>query len=252
MGYSTTIQALERSFAILRAIASHSRSVGVSEVSRITGLPKSTVSRTLAALEEQGAVDRLDDQGHYAIGEGLVELTARATPLRRLRELARGELPDLTEVLGESCAIAIPDNDEVLYVETFAPESVVQVQDWTGARFPFHVVAAGLAIQSTWRANDVRDYVVRGLATFTDRSISDGAELSERLNEARRHGHTWTIQEFSDEINGVAAPILGADGRAVAALTAYGPEFRFPGDDNIASIAAAVSAAAQRITEQLA
>ena len=229
MGYGTTIQALERSFAILRAIASHSRSVGVSEVARMTGLPKSTVSRTLVALEEQGAVDRLDDQGHYAIGEGLVELTARATPLRRLRELARGELPDLTEVLGESCAIAIPDNDEVLYVETFAPESVVQVQDWTGARFPFHVVAAGLAIQSTWQANDVRDYVARGLATFTDRSISNGAELRDRLTAipgpSRNFPTRSTVSRhpFSVPMDGPLRPSLPTAPSSVSPATTTSP-----------------------------
>lgn len=223
----------------------------MSEIARITGLPKSTVSRTLVALEEQGAVDRLDAQGHYVIGSGLAELTSRATPLRRLRELAKTELVELTEQFGEACAIAVPDGSQVLYLEASAPESLVQVQDWTGERFPFHVVAAGIAIQSTWTSEQVSDYAERSLDQFTPRTISSADELRTRLDETRRHNYTWTIQEFSEEINGVAAPIVGPSGHCVGAITAYGPEFRFPGDDNIGAIATAISEAGARITAQL-
>ena len=66
------MQAMERAFAALRAVRANEESAGVSEVARTTGLPKSTVSRLLAALEEVGAVDRVDPTSGYVIGPALI------------------------------------------------------------------------------------------------------------------------------------------------------------------------------------
>ncbi len=224
------VQALERSFAILRTLAGRSASVSVGEVARATGLPKSTVSRTLVALEEQGAVDRLDEAGHYVIGSGLAELSVKASPVRLMRDLARPELAELSELLGEACAVTVLDGDEVLFVETSAAEGVVQVQDWIGARFPLHVVAAGLALLSTWPGEEVERYAAGGLVKSTPQSIGSRSELQQRLAQVRDCGVAWTLREFSEEINGLAAPLWIGDTRVAGAITVYGPEYRFPAD----------------------
>ena len=57
--------------------------------------------------------------------------------------------------------------------------------------------------------------------------------------------------EFSDEVNGVAAPILDASGAPVGALTVYGPAYRFPGDQPVDSVNAAVADAAARLAAHL-
>jgi len=247
------VQALERSFAILRALAGRSSSVSVGEIARLTELPKSTVSRTLVALEEQGAVDRLDAAGHYVIGAGLAALSANASPVRLMRDLARPELAELSAALGEACAVAVLDGDEVLFVETSAAEGVVQVQDWIGVRFPLHVVAAGLALLSTWPDDDVARYAAGGLEKSTEQSVGTVAGLKRRVGEVRSCGFAWTIQEYSDEINGLAAPVRVGDARVVGAITAYGPEYRFPGSARDRTLAErALVAAAERISAGLA
>ena len=55
------VQSIQRAFSILRAL---SRSpMGVTQLSESVGLPKSTVARLLAALEEEGAVARIEVGG---------------------------------------------------------------------------------------------------------------------------------------------------------------------------------------------
>ena len=46
------MQTIERTFAVLRAIAESDESVGVSEIARRAGLAKSTTSRILVSLDE--------------------------------------------------------------------------------------------------------------------------------------------------------------------------------------------------------
>ena len=59
--------------------------MGVTEVSKSVDLPKSTVARLLAALEEEDAVKQDGVRGMYELGEGLspvsyTHLTLPTTP----------------------------------------------------------------------------------------------------------------------------------------------------------------------------
>ena len=76
--------------------------------------------------------------------------------------------------------------------------------------------------------------------------------LMAKVEHARSSGVALTHQEFRDEVNGVGALITGPDGRALAAVNAYGPDYRFPGDRDIDEITGAVIDTARTIADRLA
>src|SRR5512133_114248 len=80
--------AVEKSFVVLETVAAAPRPVGVSELSRQTGLPKSTVHRILAILVDFGLVRRGEDG--YQPGRRLRERTAQ--PADRWRVVLRDRL----------------------------------------------------------------------------------------------------------------------------------------------------------------
>jgi DNA-binding IclR family transcriptional regulator len=61
----------------------------------------------------------------------------------------------------------------------------------------------------------------------------------------------WTVGEFSEEISGVAAPVCGPDGEAVASVSIYGPGWRFPGDADTTEIERLVRETAERVSALL-
>ena len=83
----STVQSIDRAFAVLRSLASGP--AGVSEIAERVTLPKSTVSRLLSTLEELGAVEQVTAGGEYRIGWTMIELSAAARPGRSLISLAR-------------------------------------------------------------------------------------------------------------------------------------------------------------------
>ena len=89
----STVQSVERAFAILRVLAGGP--VGVTDLGERVGLPKSTVSRLLSTLEELGAVEQLTAGGEYRIGAAIAHLGASAVPGRSLVALARPHLAEL-------------------------------------------------------------------------------------------------------------------------------------------------------------
>ena len=237
---------------MLRALAASSDSTGVSEVARATGLPKSTTSRILASLEELGVVDRVSEDGRYAIGAGLATLTADVMPAGSLRELCRPYLIDLAEQSGEGTGLAIDDRGQVLYVDHIGSASPVQIRDWSGTRYPYHTVAAGFALMSTWTDDELAAYAGRGMEPFTTQTITTITGLRQKMRVVRRDGVAWTRTEFSDEITGVSAPIIDADGSAIAAISIYGPAWRFPGDRDEGELERLVREATDAVTARLA
>ena len=243
-----TVAAVERAFTILRALAAAGESMGVSALARETGLAKSTVSRLLATLDGIGIAERVGDDGRYGLGPGLAVLTPRATS--SLVELARPHLRDLVDEIGEDAGLAVTDGFDVLYVEQVQGEGAVQLQDWTGWRFPPHAVAAGFVLMRGWAAEKLDEYLAGSLESLAPGTVLDPAELRRRI--AGWKGHVWTHLEFAADVNGAAAPVLGPDDTIVAAVNLYGPSYRFPGDRSENHIGGRLADAGRRISQHLA
>ncbi len=246
------VQSIERAFAVLRALATGP--AGVTDLADRTGLPKSTVSRLLAALEREGAVAQAGSGGHYRLGPVLAELAPAAAPGLNLAALARPHLAELTRVTGETSGLAVLDGGEVVYLDHVDSEEAVTVRDWTGERVAAHLVPSGLALLACARPEVVERYLAPGatLARATDRSVTAPAAIRRRLDDVRRQGWIWFHREFDDSLCSVAAPVCRADGTAVAALHVHGPAYRFPGEAaDEDAIGRTVRAAADRLAAQL-
>ena len=243
------MQTIDRAFTVLRALSSRPNTSTLADITKATGLPKSTVLRFLLSLEDQGAVQTIG--GRYAIGPGLALLTHRAAPLSSLTAIARPHLLELAELLQENVSLTIDDGDATLYVDTAVAESSVMVQDWTGERLPYHATAGGLALMSTWTDAKVHAHAKAGLVPHTPDTVISIEGIHAKLCTARETGVVWTYQEFSDDVNGIGALITDTRDIALGALNAYGPVYRFPGERDTADIGTAVIEMSRRIGDRI-
>ena len=242
------VQSLERAFAILDEVAR--RPAGVTAIAERVRLPKSTVARLLATLEDVDAVERFEG-ARWRIGPGVEALTAGVSPERSLIASARPYLVDLVAELGEDAGLGLPDGNEILYVDQVESDNPVQVRDWTGTRAPMHAVPSGLVLLAEWPDDALEAYLRAGLAALTRRTLTDPARLRRRLVEVRRAGCAWGLEEFAEGIDSVAAPIRDARGKAIAAIHVHGPSYRFPRVGAEGRIAERVVAAADAASAQL-
>jgi IclR family transcriptional regulator, KDG regulon repressor len=243
------VQSLERAFAILDEVSR--RPAGVTDIAERVRLPKSTVARLLATLEDVDAVERFEGV-RWRIGPGVTALTATVSRERTLVSVARPVLSDLVAELGEDAGLGLPDGNEVLYVAQAESDNPVQVRDWTGTRAPMHTVPSGLVLLAEW-PDDARDaYLAGELVALTRRTVTDPARLRKRLLEVRRAGFAWGLEEFAEGIDSVAAPVHDVHGHAIAAVHVHGPSYRFPRAGTEAGIASVVVEAASRVSRLLA
>ena len=249
MGRMAVVESVARAIRIVEALAQSP--AGLSELSRRVDLPKSTVARLLATLEEMEAVERGEDGRMYRLGPIVQRLSSAAGGPAQLTAFARPYLDELTELTGEAAGISIPDGFRVHYVDQTEAEHPVQVRDWTGELIPMHVVPSGLAIMAYWPELQVDRYLSRELEKMTSNTITDPDLIRKRLLRLRDDGYVWVHEEFVEGINSVASPVLEREGLITAAIHVHGPAYRFPAPGDDEQIGEAVAGAARRLSRAL-
>lgn len=244
----SSVQSIERAFAILRALAVGPS--GVSEIAAQVALPKSTVSRMLTTLEGLRVVERLEDSAGYRIGTGIAELVGSANGLAALSVAVRPHLARLADQTGETAGFAVPDGYTVHYLTQTEGPNPVQVRDYSGLVVPMHVAPSGLCMMAHWPAEEAARYLSRPLGAFTAKTEVDPGVIRERLATIRRQGFLWMHEEYAEGISSVASPVLDHDRRVLGAIHLHGPTYRFPQENQADRIGRLVREAAEAFSQR--
>ena len=110
----TGTQAIDRAAQLLVLVVENESSSSVGELAEAAGLPKSTVSRAVSALERQGLVQRSSARGSIRPGPVLLGLARRGVGEEDIAELCREALDNLADATGETIdlAVAVPGGSE--------------------------------------------------------------------------------------------------------------------------------------------
>ena len=239
----TGTQAIDRAAQLLVRIVEATQPLSVGELATRAGLPKSTTSRLLAALERQGLVQRLGERGRLHPGPVLLRF-ATGDASTALLELAAPSLRRLAESSGETVNLAIPGP---LGVEHLAQEDtahIVGIANWVGRRVPLNVAANGKVFLAHGSDRPVP------LERLTDKSIVDPTKLELELARVRARGYATSIDELEQGLSALAAPVFGPDGDAFAALSISGPTARLT-SERIAGLAPLLLEEASKLATRL-
>jgi DNA-binding IclR family transcriptional regulator len=210
--------ATARVFQLLDVFTSGRSNLSLTEMSRRSGLPLTTVHRFAHELHRIGVLE-CDSDGAYRIGLRLWEIAAHAPRGVGLREAAMPFLEDLYEATHENVQLAVRDGHEVVYIEHIAGRRAVGVRTQVGLRFPLHATGVGLVLLA-FADDSLQEEVMREpLASFTPRTIKDPAELRRQLAEVRRQGFAISDRQVTMDAMSVASPVRDADDAVVAAVS---------------------------------
>jgi len=216
---------LSRASTVLRAFRDDATVLPLAEISRRTGIPKSSLHRLLGQLVDCGMLER-GPNGSYHLGLELFEL-ARLVPVQlRLREVALPFMGDLYEATHETIHLGVLAGLDVLYIDRISGHRQAAVPTRVGGRMPIHCTGLGKAMLAHAGPELVQAVLEQGLPALTPRTIRHATVLEEALVDVRRDGVAYDREESTLGVVCVAAPILH-QGQAVAALSITGPRGRF-------------------------
>lgn len=211
------VQSLARGLAVLRAFDSEHPELSLSDVGRRTGLTRATARRLLLTLVELGYV-RFDGK-LFSLAPAVLELGYAYLSSQRLPELARPRLEDLSARLLESTSLALLDGTDIVYVARVARRRIMTVDIHVGTRFPAYATSMGRVLLAGLTPAELDDYFrTAALSALTVQTIHDESALRELLDQVRRDGYVIVDQELEPGLRSMAAPVVDAAGRTVAAV----------------------------------
>jgi len=236
-------------FRVLEAVAEE-QPVGLSELARKVGLPKSTVQRVLLTLQEVGWLRPTETTPtRWQLTYRVVAVVGRAGGGESLRDIAVPVMNELQLATTETIHLAAPDGDSLVLVERLDTSHRLRAFLPLGERIALHASATGLAYLSACGPGYLDDYLAGPLTAQTPDTITDPDRIRAVVNEVRERGYSKNIGGLSLGISSLGAPIVGPSG-AVAALSISGPSSRIT-EDRFEELGTQVRDAAARISRGL-
>lgn len=228
---------LGKAVALLRAFRPDDHVLTLAEFVRRTELNKATAHRLAGQLVELRLLDRVENG--YRLSGGLFELGMMASLERSLMEMAMPFLQDLYERTHETVHLGVRDGHDVLYVAKIGGHRAMSAPSRTGGRLPMYCTAIGKALLAFSDPDLVAQVLNGPLPRRTAHTLSAPGMLRSQLVRIPERGVAFEREESTLGIVCVAAPVLGADNQAVAAISVAGPTMRFRPEQHATAVRAA-------------
>jgi DNA-binding IclR family transcriptional regulator len=221
-GSRSVLRALE----ILDLLAAAEQPLGLAQIAKEFGIPKSSCLALLRALCARKFV-RQEPGGSYLLGLRAFEVGAAYLRAVTPVGAATAQLRVVTERLGMTSHFAVLEGDEVVYLAKQDPPGTgVRLASSLGARLPAWTTAVG-----------------RAQLAFLD----SPARRDDDLDEVRHRGYAVDNGTTAAGIRCVAAPVFAATG----CCGAVGVSYLMQGGTDVPAIGALLVSAARRVSSEL-
>jgi DNA-binding IclR family transcriptional regulator len=242
------VQSVDRALAILDLLARRGEA-GVTEIAAELDVHKSTAFRLVGALESRQLVEQVSDRGKYRLGFGIIRLAGATTATLDLPRAAQGVCERLALELDETVNIAVLDTGAATNISQSYGSAAVTTRNWIGQRTPLHATSSGKVLLA-WAEEQVLEDALDTLERYTPNTVTSRSKLLAELKLTRERGWASTNEELEIGLNAVAAPVRGADGSVVAAVSVSGPAYRLT-VDSFPSITEKLRAGADEISSRV-
>jgi len=216
-------QSIDRAAQLLVHVLESTLPPTVGALAITAGLPKSTTSRLVRALERQGLVERDGARGSVRPGPVLVRFARVTGRDADLVAAAAETLRRISEGCGETVNLAVPGRTGVDHLAQQDSRHFIGGTNWVGRVAPLHCTANGKVLLAFGAAELPNGPLER----LTPQTVVDPGALAGELAIARKRGYATTLEELEPGLVAVAAPVFDpGSGDVVAALSISGPTIR--------------------------
>ena len=214
------MMSLARGLLVIQAFSERRLQLSISQLSRRTALSRASVRRCLHTLSKLGFAGTDDGRSFYlrprvlALGHSYLSSMPLATAAQPILE-------HLSQILHESCSIALLDGTEIVYVARAHVTRIMAIDLGVGTRLPAFCTSMGRVLLANLPPDELETVLPKiEFTRYTDRTVSSVEKLRQVLATVRREGHAIIDQELELGLRSMAVPVRNPAGRVVAAINA--------------------------------
>jgi IclR family transcriptional regulator, acetate operon repressor len=222
---------VDRGADLLVRVLESEQPVALTDLASAAGLPKSTASRLVSALERRGLIEQDGERGRLRPGPAILRVAERSMLERSIVEVSRPALDALAGASGETINLAVPGPEGVEHIAQVDSRHFLGAGQWLGRSVGYGHSANGKVFAAFGRG-------------------PAGAAAPAELEAVRRDGFATSIDELEAGLSAMAAPVRGARGEVIAALSISGPTLRMT-PERIAELQQVLMSEARTLSRRL-
>jgi IclR family pca regulon transcriptional regulator len=213
------VGSLEKGMRVLSAFGERHRTLGLMEIASLTGLDRSAVQRLANTLHKTGYLNKDPETRRYSPSLKFLELGNAYLWSDPLVQLAMPKLIELGRKLGERVNVARLVGNEIVYIIRIPTQLTSFGAMIAGRRLSALTTSSGRAMIACLSAAE-RSHAAETwpIAALTPKTTLDRAKIAAAIEDAAACGYGLTVSENILNEIGIAAPIVAADGRPMAAV----------------------------------
>ena len=246
-----TIEAIDRTVALLEQLAKHPKGVGLIKLAENVGLAASTAHRYLSSLQHHKLVEQ-DESKLYRLTQRLYLLGLAAGEGFSLETHAQGTLQRLAQASQETSCLMVRDGRHAVCIGQVDSEHQLKIAARVGSRQDLRVGATSRILLAYAPEEIQNEILQQGIVPkYTPNTVTDPAEIRQILHRIRLDGYYISRAEIDKGVLAVAAPVMDRRGEVIAALVVAAPESRVNTQETLESIVRLVTAEANELSLSL-
>lgn len=212
-------QSIEKCFKVIEAITnSESSYLGISKITKITCLDKSSIYRIINTLYDLGYLSK-NKNSEYGLSNSFIVVTNRLLSKMDDRKIVGFYLKQISAHTNHFSTFSKIENNRAILIDKEEAKTSLRVHSGIGKTYPLNCSAAGKAYLSLLSDDEINNlYKKITLVKMTENSITDLKKLKEDLKITRLRGYSINNQEHDIYRLSIAVPIKNMEGDFVGTL----------------------------------
>jgi len=209
---------LARGLSVILAFSAEGPRMTAAQLGVKTGLSRWAVRRCLLTLTRLRYVAS-DDGRSFFLLPGLLAIADAYASSSPLVLAAQPFLDRVSDAVGESCSLATPEGDDIVYVARSVGSRIISTRLNPGSRWPAYCTSSGLVFLANRPERDLDAYAARvKLIPYTERTLSSRLRLRDVLKTIRKDDYAVADRTTRLPIRSIAVPVRSAAGEVFAGI----------------------------------
>lgn len=215
------VGSFEKGLRVIRAFKEGDGKMTLSEVARVTGLPRAGARRLLLTLNALGYAST--DGKYFELAPKILELGFSYLSSQHWLTVASPMLEKLRDELDEAVSITTLEDTEVVYVARFPVDRVMTMAMDIGSRKPAYCTAMGRVLLSTLPDTKMREILgASDMKPLTDRTLHTVNDVAQAVGEVRDKKYCIIDRELEEGLVALSVPLKNYHGETLAAVNVCG------------------------------
>jgi len=223
-------QSAEKAFTILEYLAERTKPSRLIEISKALNMNASTTARFLSSLVNCGYVSQDDETQRYQITYKICRIAnfVKHNNDGNMRDITHPYLELISDAFHESACVSVERDMQMVYTDviTGKGKSLLSFQQ-IGNTAPMHCTGNGKLCLLNYSEQEIDELILkRGLPKRTAHTLTNKADLMERLSQIRALGYACDEEEAEEGMRCLAYPLRNYTGKIIGGISVTGPAVR--------------------------